>query len=113
MIAVTIDANDAARVATFWAEFVGTEIGEVADGGALYFLKAVGPAPELCIQRVPEPKTVKARVHLDFSAPDLDEITERILALGGTWAGEERVLNEFTWRTFRDPEGIEFDVILA
>jgi predicted enzyme related to lactoylglutathione lyase len=113
MIAVTIDANDAARVAMFWAEFVGTEISEVTDGGALYFLKAVGSAPELCIQQVPEPKTVKARVHLDFSAPDLGEITERILALGGTWDEEERATNEYTWRTFQDPEGTEFDVILA
>lgn len=112
MIAVTIDANDAGRVATFWAAFVGTEVSEVVDDGSLYFLKAVGSSPELCIQRVPEPKTVKARVHIDFSAPDLDEITERILALGGTWDGEEHTMNEYRWRMFRDPEGTEFDVIL-
>jgi len=82
------------------------------DDGRFYFLKAVGSAPELCIQRVPEPKTVKSRVHIDFSAPDLEAVTERILELGGSWAGDERTLDEFRWRSFADPEGTEFDVIL-
>jgi len=85
----------------------------VLDDGAFFFLKAVGSAPELCIQRVPEPKTAKARVHIDFSAPDLDAMTERILSLGGSWDGEDRMVDEYRWRMFRDPEGTEFDVVLA
>jgi predicted enzyme related to lactoylglutathione lyase len=112
MIAITIDANDAPSVAAFWAGLTATEVTKVEEDGAFHFLGAVGDAPELCIQRVPEPKVGKARVHVDFSAPDLQAITDRILALGGTWDGEERTFSEYTWRMFQDPEGTEFDVVL-
>lgn len=81
--------------------------------GRLHFLSAAEGAPEICVQRVPEPKTVKSRVHLDLSAADLDAITVRILALGGSWSGEEQTLDEYSWRSFQDPEGTEFDVLLA
>jgi hypothetical protein len=67
--AVTIDANDAAVVAAFWAELTGTSVTDVVGEGRLHFLSAAEGAPELCIQRVSEPKTVKARVHLDLSLP--------------------------------------------
>ena len=111
--AVTIDANDAAAVAAFWAELTGTAVLEVIDEGRFHFLSAAEGAPELCVQRVPERRTGKSRVHLDLSAPDLDAITERILALGGTWLGDEQTLDAYRWRTFQDPEGTEFDVLSA
>jgi predicted enzyme related to lactoylglutathione lyase len=110
--AVTIDANDAAAVAVFWADLTGTKVTDVVDDGRLHFLSAAEGAPELCIQQVPEPKTVKARVHLDLTAPDLEAITARIQALGGSMVGEEHTMDEYTWRTFQDPEGTEFDVLL-
>lgn len=62
---------------------------------------------------MPEPKTEKARGHLDLSAEDLDTITQRILDLGGNWSGEELTMDEYTWRSFQDPEGTGFDVLLA
>jgi hypothetical protein len=49
----------------------------------------------------------------DLSAIDLGVITERILALSGSWSGEEHALDEYTRRSFQDPEGTEFDVLLA
>ena len=112
IFAVTIDANDAAAVAAFWAELTGTTVTDVVDGGRMHFLSAAEGAPELCIQQVPEPKTGKARVHLDLTAPDLEVITARIVALGGSMVGEEHTTDGYTWRTFRDPEGTEFDVEL-
>lgn len=36
-----------------------------------------------------------------------------VLALGGSWSGMEQTLDEYTWRSFQDPEGTEFDVLLA
>jgi predicted enzyme related to lactoylglutathione lyase len=111
--AVTIDATDAAAVATFWAELTGTSVLEVADEGRLHFLSAAEGAPEICVQQVPEPKIGKARVHVDLTAPDLEAITKKIVALGGSWSGEERQMDDYTWRQFQDPEGTEFDVLLA
>ena len=111
--AVTIDANDAAAVAAFWAELTGTSVLDVVDEGRFYFLSAAEGAPEICVQHVSEPKTVKSRVHVDLSAADLDAITARIVALGGSWSGEEQTFDEYTWRSFQDPEGTEFDVLLT
>jgi predicted enzyme related to lactoylglutathione lyase len=110
---VTIDANDAPRVAAFWAELLGTEIDEEMDDGRFVFLKGSDDLPVVCIQRVPEPKQGKTRIHLDLGVPDLDAATRRIEELGGSWDGVERELTPFTWRTCADPEGTEFDIALV
>jgi predicted enzyme related to lactoylglutathione lyase len=108
---VTIDAEDARRVAEFWAAVLDTELDEELDDGRFLVLKDRDDLPAICIQRVPEPKQGKVRIHLDLGATDLAAATERILALGGSWDGEDRTLDEFEWRTLADPEGHEFDVI--
>jgi len=110
---VTIDANDAPKVAAFWAAVLGTEIDSELDDGRFIFLKGAGDLPVLCVQRVPEPKQGKTRIHLDLGVSDLEAATRRIEELGGTWDGVERELPPFTWRTFADPEGTEFDVALV
>jgi predicted enzyme related to lactoylglutathione lyase len=108
---ITIDAQDAERVAAFWAAMLGTELDEELDDGRFLVLKDREDLPAICIQRVPDPKQGKVRIHLDLGATDLAEATERIEALGGSWDGEDRVLDDLIWRTFADPEGHEFDVI--
>jgi len=110
---ITIDANDADGVAAFWAALLGTEIDSVFDDGRFVFLKGRDDLPVLCIQRVPEPKTGKVRVHLDLGVDDLEAATQRVLELGGAWDGQERTLDPFAWRTMTDPEGNEFDIALV
>ena len=109
---VTIDANDAERVAGFWAELLGTEIDEIWEEGHYVFLKSREGLPLLCVQRVPEPKSVKNRIHLDLWVDDLDAATGRISEMGGSWDGTEHTLRTFRWRTLREPEGNEFDIAL-
>jgi len=108
----TIDANDPERLATFWAELLGTSIEERADGGRFVFL-ARAEGQLLAFQRVPEPKQGKNRMHLDVRVEDLATATEAIVALGGSWDGNELLLDETTWRTLRDPEGNEFDIYVT
>ena len=70
-----------------------------------------GDGPRLAFQRVPEPKTVKNRVHVDVWAVDgkLDAEVERLLALGASEV--ERVTDESgTFVVMQDPEGNEFCV---
>ncbi|MGZ4137259.1 MAG: VOC family protein [Actinomycetota bacterium] len=110
---VTIDANDAETVAAFWAALLGTEIDERLDDGRFIFLKGSDALPTLCVQRVPEPKTAKTRIHLDLGVNDLEAATQRVLDLGGSWDGRERTLDPFVWRTCADPEGTEFDLALV
>ena len=108
---ITIDAQDAERIADFWAALLDTEREEELDGGRFLVLRGRDDLPALCVQRVPEPKHGKVRIHLDLGAPDLVEATNRIEALGGSWDGEDRILEGVEWRTFADPEGHEFDIL--
>jgi predicted enzyme related to lactoylglutathione lyase len=108
---VTIDANDAPAVAAFWAKLLGTELDAEMDDGRFVFLKGREDLPVVCIQRVPEAKAAKNRVHLDLSVDDLESATAEVLALGGSWPdGRTRELEGFRWRTLADPEGNEFDM---
>jgi predicted enzyme related to lactoylglutathione lyase len=108
---ITIDAQDAERIADFLATVLDTEREEELDDGRFLVLKGRDDLPALCVQRVPEPKHGKVRIHLDLGAADLTEATTRIEALGGSWDGEDRILDGVEWRTFADPEGQEFDIL--
>jgi predicted enzyme related to lactoylglutathione lyase len=107
---VTIDCTDPARLATFWSALLEAEVDSTYDDGRFVFLKGNGPLPTLCFHRVPEPKTVKNRLHLDLEVDDLEAATARVEELGGSWAGAEHTLDTVMWRTVVDPEGNEFDI---
>jgi hypothetical protein len=72
-----------------------------------------GTGPRLLFQHVPEPKTVKDRIHLDLHHLQGDEFREaevaRLTALGATklWDGQQ---GPQRWVTLADPEGNEFCV---
>ncbi len=110
---ITVDCADPARLSVFWSALLETPVGDSMDDGRFVFLEGVGDLPVICFQRVPEPKTVKNRVHLDLSVEDLAAATERIEGLGGSFAGNEHTLDNFTWRTMNDPEGNEFDIAVG
>jgi len=67
--------------------------------------------PRLLFQVVPEPKSVKNRLHLDVrvGAERREAEIERLLSLGATelWRGSQ---GPFEWATLADPEGNEFCV---
>jgi len=107
---ITLDCVDIDRVATFWAAALEGSVGEPMDDGRYVFIRDRDDLPTFCLQRVPEPKATKNRMHLDFEVDDLDATTARIVELGGSWAGGEQTLEEYRWRTVLDPEGNEFDI---
>ena len=108
----TIDATDPDRLAAFWGEVLGTEVAETSDEGRFVFL-AEANGHILSFQRVPEPKSAKNRVHLDLRVEGLQEATDAVLALGGSWDENERTLDDARWRTLKDPEGNEFDIFVS
>jgi predicted enzyme related to lactoylglutathione lyase len=108
----TIDANDPERLAAFWAEVLGTSIEDRADGGRFVFL-ARAEGQLLAFQRVSEPKRGKNRMHLDVRVDELPAATDAIVAVGGSWDGNELELDGAVWRTLRDPEGNEFDIFVT
>ena len=95
-----IEASDAHRVARFWGALLGLEIDLHADGDAA--LRGAIPEETIWINTVPEPRTVKQRVHLDVDVASV----EPLLALGASMvlpASE----SGFHWSQLTDPEGGE------
>jgi hypothetical protein len=134
---VTVDCAGPHALADWWAEALGwqveaqdesfirrmveaghaTEAQTTTHRGRLVW--AVGAAitspdpgrPRVLFQSVPEPKTVKNRVHLDLRVGDERREAEvaRLTGMGATelWRGSQ---GPSTWVTMADPEGNEFCV---
>ncbi|HSK32140.1 MAG TPA: VOC family protein [Propionicimonas sp.] len=68
---------------------------------------------ELIFLRVPEPKTVKNRMHLCLRPTDRgrDEEVDRILGLGASLVADLRDGPDKGWAVLADPEGNEFCVL--
>jgi Glyoxalase-like domain len=102
---VVFDAVDPQRVARFWATALGREISESGPEWAV-----LSGEPRIDFMKVPEGKTVKNRVHLDWYAPDREDEVERLIGLGARRLWD--VKNEdFEWTTLADIEGNEFCVV--
>ena len=102
---VVIDVSDLDREAAFWGALLGHEPGQPRSGGGWVTVGTLAGSAWLVLQQVPEPKTAKNRVHLDFRVDDVDQAISRIIAVGGSQLSEPRVGGEVT---MADPEGNEF-----
>ena len=93
-----LDATDPVALGEFWSRVLGLALHR-QDGGDTYL---TGPtdAHTIWVSRVPEPKTVKHRVHLDVNAASVQEVQ----ALGATMLDAD----SFRWTLMADPEGGEF-----
>lgn len=92
-----IDAVDDTALGQFYAQVLGLDFVQRDDGGV--YLDGPTDAHRIWINRVPEPRTVKNRVHLDVHTGSLAEL-ERLGA---------RPLETFPrWTVMADPEGQEF-----
>lgn len=113
MSTVTVDCADAALVARFWADVLGWDVAPdpSANVAAVGGPRRPPDAPSLLFVRVPEPKAVKNRWHLDLTATDLDAELARLVGLGATVVHRKSEWGA-TWVTLRDPEGNEFCVAL-
>ena len=86
-----------------------------ASGCAIRPVGEPGPGqPRILFQQVPEPKTVKNRIHLDLrpgppGEVDLEPIRQRLVERGAVEIGRGQQ-GPHTWVTYADPEGNEFCV---
>ncbi|TLF67734.1 VOC family protein [Nocardia asteroides NBRC 15531] len=111
---VTIDSNDPAQLAEFWKSALGYDI--LADSGDYVMIAppgvGFGEGRYLAFQLVPELKTTKNRVHIDFQTTDRPAEVARLTALGAEVL-DEHSLPGFAWTVLRDPQGNEFCVVAA
>ena len=66
---ITIDCEYPGRLATFWQAATGYSI-EFSNEWIAYLGTNEPQSPRLLLLRVPEPKTVKNRTHIDLEADD-------------------------------------------
>ena len=105
--AIAVDCADPPALAAWWQSVLGGRVEVDDDGDARLLADGV---PPLDFLRVPEPKTVKDRLHLDLATSDLAAATEQVLALGATLAPDVHEGGE-RWVVLRDPEGNELCLI--
>jgi hypothetical protein len=80
--AVTFDCADAATLAGFWADVLGRQVAEDPTPERAVLLPGDTSGLRIVFNKVPEPKTVKNRLHLDVISDTFDAETERLLSLG-------------------------------
>jgi predicted enzyme related to lactoylglutathione lyase/uncharacterized damage-inducible protein DinB len=109
---ITFDCHDLELVSSFWADVLGwredPEDPNLRHQDEYLLVDPNGLHPGLLFIRVPDPKTVKNRVHLDLRPAEGREVeVERIGALGGTVVDDRRQPDGTGWVVMADPEGNE------
>jgi hypothetical protein len=121
-IDLTLDCAHPTRLAEFWKLALGYEdepppppyatreewlaqfdLSEDDSADAAWLHDPAGVGPRLCLLQVPEPKTVKNRIHWD--------VVSTVGAMRGRGARLLRARDdEISWDVMADPEGNEFCV---
>ena len=107
----TLDCADPERLAPFWAQALHYRPGRYHHP-YLVLSDPSQQSPPLVLQKVPEPKRGKNRMHLDLFSPDMEQEARRMQALGARRISEEPVSGPTgdRWIVMADPEGNEFCV---
>jgi predicted enzyme related to lactoylglutathione lyase len=105
-----LDCHDPKRLARFWREALGYR-DHFADAGLAVLVPKEGTAAPLLLQRVPEPKAVKNRMHLDVIVDDIEREVSRLEALGARRIDHDvQSFGGTQWVRLSDPEQNEFCV---
>jgi predicted enzyme related to lactoylglutathione lyase len=107
---MVIDCRDPEALAPFWAAALGyVTIGSVEN--YVLLVPEGRPGPKLLLQRVPEEKVGKNRMHLDIEVADIEDLAVRLVELGAkrVSSGVESEHGS-RWIVMTDPEGNELCV---
>ncbi|MEV7807559.1 VOC family protein [Microbispora sp. NPDC088329] len=109
-------ARDNSALGRFWAEALGWSVfseGPIVTGvGPMGFVWADSDDACVCLVTVPDPETVKCRVHLDLATTSVAhqaELVARLKELGATPADVGQ--SDVPWTVLADPEGNMFCVL--
>lgn len=137
---ITMDAADPAALGAFWQQALGYQLEPPPEGFATWpdaltawgvpeedwnmasaIVDPEGVGPRIFIQRVPEPKTAKNRLHLDVHSGGgrpggkdmtvLRALAQDLVEAGATLVQEFDHAVQGQWIVLTDPEGNEFCVV--
>jgi predicted enzyme related to lactoylglutathione lyase len=113
---ICVDSADPQAIAPFWAQALGWRVTyDTADEVALEPPEGspeAGVVPDILFLRVPEPKAVKNRLHIDLRPDDQPAEVARIEGLGARRVSVGQG-DDVSWVVLADPEGNEFCVLRA
>jgi predicted enzyme related to lactoylglutathione lyase len=108
VVNITFDSADPDRLAEWWARAVDGTVNALAPG---FFVTVARPGlPGLAFQKVEDPTPGKNRVHIDFTAADMEAEVKRLVDLGASETGRGEAGPEFRWVVLSDPDGNAFCV---
>ncbi|MEV6032876.1 VOC family protein [Nonomuraea sp. NPDC052116] len=109
---IAVDCADPYRLATWWSQVTGRPISDDDKPGDPEATVMLPDGPTLFFHQVPEPKTIKNRLHVCLQ-PDgpRDQEVERLLGIGATMVSDRRRPDGTGWAVLGDPEGNEFCVL--
>jgi len=118
-LVVVIDCSDLDQSARFWSGVLGYTAGTgpsspgPASAGSYRSLQPEsGAGIDVLLQRVPEVKREKNRLHLDLRTPDLEAEVSRVRELGAALLTRQPVAEDgWLWHILADPDGNEFCVL--
>jgi hypothetical protein len=110
---IAVDCTNPAQLATFWAAALGYDVDVDEDDGSdpddVLLLPRDGSKRRVLLQRTPDVKRAKNRLHLDLRPDDQAAEVERLLELGATRVDIGQ--SDVSWVVMADPEGNEFCVL--
>lgn len=116
LVQVNFKAADDSALGRFWADALGW--GVASEGPGVTNVEPVGfdwPDPvAVCVDvvSVPDPETVRYRVHLDLASESADHQAELVARLKGLGATDADVgQGDVPWTVLADPEGNVFCVL--
>jgi hypothetical protein len=109
---VVLDCLDPSSLVAFWSAALGYRLADtLGDYRVLVPDEGEPPGPPLVLQRVPEPRVAKNRMHLDVHPADPEAHIARLLDLGATLRGDRVAELGMWWQVLADPEGNELCVV--
>ncbi|MEV6274527.1 VOC family protein [Nocardia sp. NPDC051832] len=105
---ITFDVTDAAKLAEFYAELLGTGV-DLDASPQFATVSVTGDALKLSFIQVPDKNPGKNVVHLDLLAPDWQDQVQRAIGLGAKHIADFDESGQ-QWTTLADPEGNLFDI---
>lgn len=109
-LAVVLDCASPDALAEFWRAALNFTV--IHRDATYVALRAEdGSRPTLVLQRVPEPKATKNRMHLDVHTDNYEDDLTRLRELGAREIHPEQHEAGTRWVVLADPEGNEFCVL--